>query len=85
MPDLSGNQRQEHANLPDFGEARLDELQHHAFEYFVHETNSTSGLVADKSQPGAPASIEAFGFALASYPADVERGWRCAPTRSSAR
>ena len=68
-------QRQEHANPSDFGEARLDALQRHAFEYFLHETNPANGLVADKSQPGAPASIAAVGFALAVYPVGVERAW----------
>jgi hypothetical protein len=68
-------QRHEHANPPDFGETRLDALQRHAFDYFVHETNPANGLVADKSQPGAPASIAAVGFALAAYPVGVWRGW----------
>jgi hypothetical protein len=68
-------QRQEHANPPDFGGTRLDALQRHAFDYFVHETNPANGLVADKSQPDAPASIAAVGFALAAYPVGVWRGW----------
>ena len=68
-------QRREHANPPDFVETRLDALQRHAFDYFVHETNPANGLVADKSQPGAPASIAAVGFALAAYPVGVWRGW----------
>jgi len=67
--------RQSHASPPAFGESRLDALQHHAFEYFLHETNPANGLVADKSQPGAPASIAAVGFALAVYPVGVARGW----------
>ena len=50
---------------------RLDALQRHAFDYFLHETNSANGLVADKSLPGAPASIAAVGFALAAYPVGV--------------
>jgi hypothetical protein len=58
-----------------FGEARLDALQRHSFEYFLRETNPKNGLVADKSQPGSPASIAAVGFALAAYPVGVERGW----------
>ncbi len=63
------------AYLLEFGEARLDALERHAFEYFLHETNRANGLVADKSQPGAPASIAAVGFALAVYPVGVERAW----------
>ena len=62
-------------NPPAFGESRLDALQHHAFEYFLNETNPSNGLVADRSEPGAPASIAAMGFALAVYPVGVERGW----------
>ncbi len=58
-----------------FGEARLDALQRHSFEYFLRETNPSNGLVADRSEPGSPASIAAVGFALAAYPVGVERGW----------
>ncbi|MEO7683557.1 MAG: glucoamylase family protein [Gemmatimonadaceae bacterium] len=53
----------------------MDALQRHAFEYFLNETNPANGLVADKSQPGAPASIAAVGFALAVYPVGVARAW----------
>lgn len=66
---------QQHANPPDFGGTRLDALQRHAFDYFLNETNPANGLVADKSQSGAPASIAAVGFALAAYPVGVERAW----------
>jgi hypothetical protein len=59
-----------HVIRPDFGETRLDALQRHSFRYFLNETNSANGLVADRTQPGAPASIAAVGFALAAY-------WRC--------
>jgi len=54
---------------------RLDGLQRHAFDFFLHETNAANGLVADRSQPGAPASIAAVGFALAAYPVGVARAW----------
>ena len=53
----------------------LDALQRDAFGYFLHETNPANGLVADKTQPDAPASIAAVGFALAVYPVGVERSW----------
>jgi hypothetical protein len=59
----------------DFGEERLNDLQRHAFEYFVRETNPANGLVADRSRPDAAASIAAVGFALAVYPVGVVRGW----------
>jgi hypothetical protein len=53
----------------------LDALQRDAFGYFLHETNPANGLVVDKTQPDAPASIAAVGFALAVYPVGVERAW----------
>jgi len=64
-----------HVIRSDFGETRLDALQRHSFGYFLNETNPANGLVADRTQPGAPASIAAVGFALAAYPVGVERGW----------
>ena len=60
---------------PAFGETRLDALQRHAFDFVLHETNRANGLVADRSEPGAPASIASVGFAPAAYPVGVERGW----------
>ena len=66
---------QQQAISQSFGEARLDAMQRQSFEYFLRETHPVSGLVADKSQPGSPASIAAVGFALAAYPVGVERGW----------
>ena len=53
----------------------LEELQRDTFNYFVHEVNSDNGLVIDKTQPGAPASIAAVGLALSAYPVGVERGF----------
>ncbi len=58
-----------------FGEARLDTLQRHAFDYFLNEVNLDNGLVADTSVEGSAASIAAVGFALTAYPVGVERGW----------
>ena len=68
-------QRQQHADPLSFDESRLNALQRHAFEYFLHETSRANGLVADTSQPGSPASIASTGFALSTYPVGVERGW----------
>ena len=62
-------------NDPVSTDGMLDAMQRDAFEYFVHETNLANGLVLDKTQPGAAASIAAVGFALASYPVGVERVW----------
>ena len=42
--------------------------------YYLHETNPDNGLVRDKTDPAAPASIAAMGMALATMPAIVERG-----------
>ncbi len=53
----------------------LDRFQRAAFSYFVREFNAANGLVADTSRANAPASIAVVGFALASYPIAVERGW----------
>ncbi|MGA3066835.1 MAG: glucoamylase family protein [Tepidisphaeraceae bacterium] len=53
----------------------LEELQRATFDYFVHESNSHNGLIFDKTQAGAPASIAAVGLALSSYPVGVERGF----------
>ena len=61
-------------SLADFGEERLDSLQRRAFEYFLHQTSSLNGLVADTSERGSDASVAAVGFALASYPVGIERG-----------
>jgi hypothetical protein len=51
----------------------LDELQHGAFKYFLDKTNPENGLVPDNTWEGAPSSIAAVGFALASYAVAVER------------
>lgn len=56
-------------------EERLDALQRHAFDYFLREINSANGLVRDNSRSDSPASIAAVGFALATYPVGIERGW----------
>jgi len=53
----------------------FDLLERQAFDYFVHEANLVNGLVADKTQEGAPASIAAIGLALAAYPVGVERAF----------
>ena len=56
-------------------EALLDRLQRAAFGYFLDAMVATHGLVADTSRDGSPVSIAVVGFALASYPVGVERGW----------
>ena len=69
------NKQQENAQLNSSLDERLDVLQRHSFEYFLHETNPLNGLVADKSHAGSPASIASVGFALAVYPVGVARNW----------
>lgn len=53
----------------------LDLLQRESFEYFLHEADDTTGLVADRTQPGSVASIAATGMALSCYVVGVERGY----------
>src|SRR6187401_367364 len=52
----------------------LNRLQWTTLLYYLHETNPDNGLVRDKTDPGAPASIAAIGMALATIPVIVERG-----------
>ena len=51
----------------------LGRLQFSTVLYYLHETNPDNGLVRDKTDPGAPASIAAIGMALAAIPVIVER------------
>lgn len=53
----------------------IDRFQLGAFRYFARYTNPETGLVADSSQDGSPASIAATGFGLSALPVGVERGW----------
>ncbi|MCA1491790.1 glucoamylase family protein [Sinorhizobium alkalisoli] len=52
----------------------LARLQFTTLLYYLHCTNPDNGLVRDKTEPGAPASIAAIGMALATIPVLVERG-----------
>jgi hypothetical protein len=56
-------------------EQLLEQLQKAAFDYFIEYVDVTTGLVADTSRKGSPASIAVVGFALSCYPIGVERGW----------
>src|SRR5579862_797882 len=53
----------------------LDALQCATFDYFRNEINPRNGLIADKTQPGSPASIADVGLGLTVYLVAVERGW----------
>jgi hypothetical protein len=52
---------------------QLDDLQWQTFQYYLREINEANGLIADKTEPGAPSSIAAVGMTLASQPILVER------------
>ena len=60
---------------PILGDAALEKLQRDTLGYFLDLTNRANGLVPDNTRPGAHASIAAVGFALASYPIGVARGF----------
>jgi hypothetical protein len=49
-------------------------LQFTTLLYYLHCSNPDNGLVRDKTEATAPASIAAIGMALASIPVIVERG-----------
>ncbi|MGZ3770699.1 MAG: glucoamylase family protein [Bdellovibrio sp.] len=48
-------------------------LLRETFDYFVEKVNPKTGLVADKTAPGSPASIAVIGLALSIYIVGVER------------
>lgn len=54
-------------------EAQLDKLQDQTISYFWNESDPLTGLMAERSEPDSPASIEATGYALTSYPIASER------------
>ena len=60
-------------NDPD--DEMLGVLQRRTFTYFLKEVNAQTGLIADKTQPGSPASIAATGLGLSCYIAGIERGF----------
>lgn len=55
-------------------EEDLGRLQFTTLLYYLHCTNPDNGLVRDKTELDAPASIAACGMALATIPVIVERG-----------
>jgi hypothetical protein len=52
----------------------LGRLQWTTLDYYLKESNPANGLIRDKTDPTAPASIAAVGMALATIPILVERG-----------
>lgn len=55
--------------------ADLKKLQNETFQFFLNETNPTTGVVIDKTAANWPSSIAATGLALASCSVAVERGF----------
>jgi hypothetical protein len=51
----------------------LSELRRVNFRYFLEQWNQRTGLIADKTAPGSPASIAAVGLGLSAYIVGVER------------
>jgi hypothetical protein len=60
---------------PDSAQAAafLDTLEERTFHYFWDLTNTTNGLVPDRSPTPSFSSIAAVGFGLTAYPIGVER------------
>jgi hypothetical protein len=52
----------------------VERVQRVAFDYLVQHAGE-HGLVLDNDRPTSPCSIAVVGFALASHPIGVERGW----------
>jgi len=62
--------------LSSFGQVQLiQSLQSDAFQYFIHEIDSNTGLVKDSTKKDWPSSIAAVGMALSAYPVGIERGF----------
>lgn len=51
----------------------LNDLQRETFDFFLNEVDPVTGLIADKTQPGSPASIAATGMGLSAYIAGIEK------------
>jgi hypothetical protein len=58
---------------PEFSDAELLALQEIAVNYYVHEVSHENGLIRDKTNASAPASIAAVGMALATAPVVIAR------------
>lgn len=56
-------------------EEMLETFQRNALDYFLHQADPATGLVADRDRSGFPASIAATGMGLAAYVVAAERGW----------
>ena len=73
---MSGSTDAASETMRPYGARELHRLQRNTFRYFWEETNPRNGLIPDNTAAGEiPASIAGVGFALASYPVAVERGF----------
>ena len=52
----------------------LANLRRAIVDYYRNESNPQNGLIADRNEPGSPASIAAVGMGLSAYIVAVERG-----------
>ncbi|MDP2928958.1 MAG: glucoamylase family protein [Candidatus Omnitrophota bacterium] len=53
----------------------LERIERQAFDYFLNETDKTSGLTLNTTEPEAPATNAASGFTLSAMVIGAERGW----------
>ena len=53
----------------------LDYLEQTALDFFWYESDTSTGLIRDRSEPWAASSVAAVGFGLTAFPVGVERGW----------
>ena len=58
---------------PTCSDEDLNGLQWSSILYYIRELNDRTGLIADRTQPGSPASIAAVGMAVATIPVLLER------------
>ncbi len=72
---MSGAPRPRPSSARQTDDELLDEIALETFRYFRKEANEGNGLLPDKTEPGAPASIAVLGLGIASYAAGVERGF----------
>lgn len=61
------------AKPPKVSDEELSALQETTFRYYLKEVSPITGLIRDKTEPGAPASIAAVGMALSTAPGYIER------------
>ena len=64
-------------------EEDLNRLQATTLQYYLHESNPANGLVRDKTDPAAPASIAAVGLALTTIRCSSNAA--CSPASSPPR